>query len=264
VTATKTPLTPRTVGGLIPKAVGEVKRERRINMLLYGEPGAGKTHLAGSSSEVPEFRKVLHLDVEGGSMTLDRKFPLVETVRIADWEDLYNIYQDLLHNGDGYYNTVILDNLTEAQKLCQRQVMEHAFVKAQRTGKQDEIEPEVPRQRDWGVMYERLMLMVRDYRDLPLHFIWTAHVKEDITPRTKERKLKPALSGQAKQDLVGVFDIVGYLRTERLEGQNVRVLSTQDHPDYVAKERDTDLPENLGNTTMEEIFSYIPKDTENV
>lgn len=251
-------MTRQTIGGLIPEPVGGIEHTARVNCLIYGEPGSGKTHLAGSADEIPEWRKILHLDVEGGSMTLRRRFPRVETVRITSWSELWNIGHDLFMNDCYDFSTVIIDNLTEAQNLCKREVMEEAHAK-----KPDEVDVEVPRQRDWGVLYERVMLLVRNYRDLPINFVATAHVAE-VEQRGK-RKLRPALQGGAKQDLPGAFDLVFYLRTEMMKNEEtkkneeVRVLSTRNTSTYVAKERDTDLPADLGNPTMAEILSYIPK-----
>jgi hypothetical protein len=174
---------------------------------------------------------------------------------VTSWKQLRKIWEDLFRN-DGYdFSTVILDNLTEAQTLCKRGVMEDA---KDRANNPDDIELEVPRQRDWGVLAERTMLMVRDFRDLPMNFICTAHIREEVNNKG-QRKLKPALQGSSKQDVPGAFDIVAYLHAEVLDGNPVRLFSTRDTRDYVAKERDTDLPEHLANATMADILSYIPK-----
>jgi hypothetical protein len=182
-------LTPDNIGDLIPRAAGEIKRDRKFNMLIYGQPGAGKTHLAGSADEIPECRTVLHLDSGGGSMTLDSTFPGVKTIPVVKWEQYEIHYKRLFFGSDGYdeYNTVIIDHITEAQKLCQRWVMANAFERASAKGKGEEIEEEVPRQRDYLVMYERIMGMLRDFRDLPVNFICTEHDNEDRNPRTLMR-----------------------------------------------------------------------------
>jgi len=257
LTATREVLTPRTIAGLIPEPVGEIEHTSRINALIYGEPGDGKTHLSGSADEVPEWRKVLQLDVEGGSMTLRRKFPRVETVRVTSWSKLWDIGHDLFMNDCYDFGTVIIDNLTEAQNLCKRKVMEDA---KERAKDPDDIELEVPRQRDWGVLAERTMLLVRNYRDLPVNFIATAHVME-VSDNRGKKKLKPALQGSAKHNLPAAFDLVFYLRKAKIDGQDeeVRLLSTSGTSEYIAKERDTNIPKQLGNPTMAEILSYIPK-----
>ena len=59
-----------------------------FNMLVYGESGVGKTTLAGSADEVAEMRKVLIIDIEGGTLSIRKKFPNVEVVRVKNWPDL--------------------------------------------------------------------------------------------------------------------------------------------------------------------------------
>jgi hypothetical protein len=264
-TATKPVLTRDNVDDLIPRPAGEIKRERKFNMLIYGLPGAGKTHLAGSADEVPECRTVLHLDSGGGSMTLDSTFPRVESVLVTKWEQYEKHYKRLLFGTDGYdrFGTVILDHITESQKLCQRWVMANALERATKKGKGvEDIIPEVPQQSHYLIMYEAIMQMLRDFRDLPVNFICTAHEKQDMNIRGG-MKLKPSLSGQAKSDIPGLFDIVARLYTGKVGDQdNVRLFATQDTSEYVAKQRGTKLPPLLGNTTIEDILSYIPQGEE--
>lgn len=258
---TKKVLTPENVFDLIPRPVGEIKRDRKFNLLVYGDNRVGKTHLIGTADEVPECRTVLHLDIGGGSVTLDRLFPNVHTLAVPSWKSLRTIYEKLFYKEDGFdiYNTVGMDHVTETQKVLQRWVMEIAYERAKLKGKEDEIEPEVPRQRDYLVMYERLMGMIRDFRDLPVNFICTSYAKEHQHPRTKQIKFKPALSGQARSDILGEFDIIAYLHTERVDGKDVRLFSTKDTSDYLAGQRGTDLPEHLADATIEDILSYMPR-----
>src|SRR5687767_15519909 len=106
-------LTPTYLAGLhILKASEQAPN---INMLVYGQYGVGKTLLAGSADEVPELRKVLMLDIEGGKLTLRHTYPNVEVVRIADWNKLADVYDELRAGLHTQYNTVIIDSLTEAQ-----------------------------------------------------------------------------------------------------------------------------------------------------
>ena len=73
--------TKTTIGGRPITAAGEA--ERRINVLIYGDSGIGKTVLAGSAAAVPEMRDVLVLDAEGGTESLVRTYPQCDAVRIT-------------------------------------------------------------------------------------------------------------------------------------------------------------------------------------
>jgi len=71
-------ITPSTLAGLKLQRVREVPPH--FNLLIYGRSGVGKTLLAGSSYAVPEMRRVLLIDIEGGTLTLRKPFPDVERI----------------------------------------------------------------------------------------------------------------------------------------------------------------------------------------
>jgi len=75
------------------------------------------TTLAGSADEVPEMRKVLIIDIEGGTLSIRKKFPNVEVVRVKNWSDLSLVY-DELYAGLHDFSTIVIDSLTECQKMC--------------------------------------------------------------------------------------------------------------------------------------------------
>jgi phage nucleotide-binding protein len=248
--AEKEVLTPVTIGGLVPIRVGEFRRERKINMLIYGNPGVGKTILACSADDIPECRKVLHLDIEGGTMSVEKRYPKVEFIRITDWDQLWNIYNDLLRNAYDY-STIIIDNLSEAQKIGMKAIMDVAKLR------DPDIEEEVPRQRDWGIILERMRLMVRAFRDLPTHTIITAHEKEETQQRTGLGIFKPSLSGKLANEVAGFFDVVVRMYVQEVDGESTRILATAASEDYIAKDRSDSLPEYMTNPTMQKIFQIM-------
>ena len=42
----------------------------KMNILIYGDPGAGKTYLAGTAQDVPSMANVHVFNIDGGIMTL--------------------------------------------------------------------------------------------------------------------------------------------------------------------------------------------------
>src|SRR6185503_8428762 len=108
-----TPTAPKIAGLPVLKAVD---RPKYRNLLVYGNSGIGKTQLIGSSDEVPELRKVLMMDAEGGSMTLEHCYPNVDIVRVTNWKEVVGVIH-YLENSQHDYSTLCLDSLTEIQKF---------------------------------------------------------------------------------------------------------------------------------------------------
>ena len=246
-------MTIANIGELPVRKVFETKF--KFNLLIYGSSGAGKTRLAGSAFEVEELNPLLFCDIEGGGLTLRSTYPDVETVRVNSWIDLKNVYDDLKLGKHGY-RTVILDSLTEMQKLG----MDHTM--AVRHAGDDLSVPEI---KEWNINVEQVRKYVRAFRDLHgVNVIFTALERIDIDKRTQLSRSKPSLSGKVADEVAGFLDIVTHLRVEEVDGVNTRILLTANTPGKVAKDRSNLLPMQLANPTMLEIFNFINGKVTNV
>ena len=96
--------------------------------------------MSGSADEVPELRNVLLIDVEGGSMSLESRYPNVDLVRVTDFQGIQDIYDYLNLSRVHGYNTVILDSLSEIQKMSMDKIMGRV--------RREDPDIEMPRQRD--------------------------------------------------------------------------------------------------------------------
>jgi len=220
----------------------------KFNFLIYGISGVGKTRLAGSAFDVPELQPLLFLDIEGGGLTLRTTYPEVESVRISSWNDLKKVYEEL-KLGKTNYRTVVLDSLTELQKLG----MDHTMF--ERHGMDDLAVPEI---KEWNINIEQVRKYVRLFRDLDgINVIFTALERVDVDKRTQMSRKKPSLSGKVADEVAGFLDIVTYLYVEEVEGVNTRILLTGNTPGTVAKDRSNLLPLQIANPTMKEIYEYI-------
>jgi len=220
---------------------------------MYGEPGVGKTVLAASADEVPELRKVLILDVEGGTMSIDHRFPNVNVVRLTDFLKTDDIYDELWRSKNHGFGCIVLDSLSETQKLSMASIMNGEV------NRNPDADPDVPSMRNWGKNINQVRRLVRRFRDLPVPTIFTALVSEDKDERTGRLLRKPALSGKLASEVAGFFDIVGYLYIKEAEGQQTRFMLTSGAEGIVAKDRSERLPPILESPTMKEIFELVTK-----
>jgi len=223
------------------------------NMLIYGDAGTGKTHLAGSADAVPQMRKVLHLDCESGANTLKAAWPNVEVIEINKWQDLIDVYQALFAGGHDY-NTVIVDSLTELNDYCIDTVASEAKIKKPDFDDVLEIF-------HWNKVASRMLRAIRTFRDLPMNTIFVAHMVEDRDQRSGRLMKQPLLTGQLKKKLPTIPDIVLYQYVQEVEerGQR-RLLLTQKTDTCVAKARGVDMPPVLGiddEVLMQTLYNYI-------
>lgn len=178
-----------------------------VNVMVYGVPGVGKT-VFGATGPGP----VLILDLDDGTTCLNNPNPqLVSSLQI----DLNNLYEEKIRSLDklkdrvtriamelrqepGFWGTVVVDNLTELQRV----LMDDILSSSGRAGG-------TPEHRDWGVLLRQIQTVVRAIKSLPCHTVFIAHEE------TKEASIAPALSGRIQEELPGYVDIVArYVLTD--------------------------------------------------
>lgn len=240
-------LTATTLGGLPIMSV--VDRPKYINLMVYGESGVGKTVLAGSASEVKELGNVLFVDIEGGTLSLAKRYPNVQVLRAQSFDQLQKVYAEL-QTGKTGFDTVVIDSLTEAQKFGMYAIMRKTL--------QDDPDrdPDLPGIGEWGKNTEQIRRFVRAFRDLPMNTIFLA------LPQTEQdkkgRKLtRPSLSGKLASDVAAFLDVVLYMYKRESEDGVKRYLLSQSTEEYVAKDRTDRLPSVIEEPTMRTLFDFI-------
>ena len=244
-------LTENTLGGLEVTTVSE--SPEFINMLVYGNPGVGKTVLAGSADAVPELRPVLILDVEGGTFSIRERYPDVDVVRVQTWPDMQKVY-DALYKMDHDYQTVVLDSLTEIQKFSMYRIMTKVLEE------HPDRDPEVPSIREWGKNIEQIRRLVRAFRDLPMNVVFTALAATDKDNKTGLVTTRPSLSGKLAMEVGGFVDILLYMYIKRVEDDNQRLLLSAGTEGQIAKDRSDNLPPVIINPDMQTVYDHIFKE----
>lgn len=247
-------LRPGNVGGL--QIVKAAKQAPNINMLIYGDPGVGKTRLAGSADGVPELRPVLFVDIEGGTLTLRDVFPDCDVVRVTSWPELQSIYNEL-YAGVHSYRTVVIDSLTELQAFNMEQLIKN------KTDEDPDVDEDIATLRDWQRSGTQVRKFIRAYRDLPITTIFTALMKSDKDKLSSKVAKKPSLPGKMADQVAGMFDLVAYMYKKSIETnegvEERRLLLTQATETITAKDRSGKLPAVLQEPTMKEMYDMMIK-----
>ena len=222
---------------------------------IYGDYGTGKTYLSGTIDDVIQEMndtKPINMDVPAGitpiyatlyanaekgedglpthaeNIIIKDIFTYEDFARMYDFLKLHCRYKEagdvasLIKLQNAYlkcdiseikelflFEAVIIDSLTEVQKYCVYKLMGLDM-----DSKLDEI-PEYMQMRDWGSALEMILLMVRNFRALPIHKIFIIQQGEDQDDK-KKRFFTPMLQGQAKASILGFFDFVGYYKIEQI------------------------------------------------
>jgi phage nucleotide-binding protein len=226
-----------------------------INILIYGDSGVGKTRLAGSSDDVPAMRKVLVVDVEGGTFSLRKMNPNANIVRVKTWEAMQKLYDELLYGNHGF-QTVVIDSLTEAQKFNMDDIMLKLIMDD--SGR----DPDIPSIREWGKNLNQIRKFVRAFRDLPMNTIFTALANHD-KDRAGRPTNKPGLSGKLAGEVAAFLDVVVYMYKKEENGEQKHLLLTAATESTTAKDRSDSLPQIIVDPTMSKIYPLLigEKDT---
>lgn len=233
--------------GTMPKEGGESDRDY-MNVLIYGESGAGKSHLAGTATLVPEMCPVVYLDVEDGSMTIRQNFDQskVEIRSIEKWKDIEKQVRKV-RDGE-QFATVVLDNATEAQNFDFAEMLGENL---------DSIDDDSqPAWGDYSISLNHMTKMARSLRRTKMHVIVTAWAKEEVNAKGELSKISVQLSNKVAKQFPGHFDSCFYLYTERRKGRTCRTLLTEDGALAQARTRVRGMPEKIEDPTMQKVFDY--------
>lgn len=210
-----------------------------LNLLIYGDPGVGKTYFLGTALDHVMTKPALVLDVEGGITTL-RKRKDLDVKRIRSLDELDDVYTKVwrsMKNGKVLYNTICIDSGTELADLTMKTIMDLAY-----NANPDKVHKDVPSPREWGILRSQMRKITRAFKDLPCNFIMTATLGQ----RQDEGQpiaFFPGFGGKLQREIPGFMDIVGMMTADAdpVTGVITRKIQVQGTKRVVAKDRTSSL-----------------------
>lgn len=218
---------------------------KTFNLMVFGDPGVGKTRFAATAQNSETTSPVLLCDVEGGSLTLHDMD--VDLVRIRKPEELSEVHTLL---GKGHYKTVIIDSLSELYSVIHKDILKKKGI-------------DQPTQQTWGMANEAILTIVKNFRDVNINFIATSWAKTDKDESTGRVTISNDLPGQSERKVAGQFDLVGYLTIEKeaKTGAIIRALRVQPDTKIQTKDRYGLLPPVLYNPSVPQILETLIKNS---
>jgi hypothetical protein len=239
----------------------------RVNMLIYGLTGVGKTRFLGTAQKCPFTSPVLFIDIEGGTLSVAGSG--IKIVRPQNFSEIQDIY-DFLRFENTTYKSVAIDSLTEMQrKLSMGDILGVLEDDASYTN----LAGHVPADRyDWLSSGEQMRRNIRAFRDLAympdrerrIHVLFTALERVD----EKRNIVCPALPGALGLEVGASVDVLGRMsikqmetaegRTKKIRNLTFREFTGEDGNLYMAKARTPEhvkFPQEIWKPTVDKILS---------
>jgi len=200
-----------------------------LKMLVYGFPKVGKTTFAGTAPNP------LFIAVEPGIVTLVKneenreRFKNVRWIGCKNIEALNVITQSLRAGQVPDRETVVLDTLSEFED----KVLQSYMNKVVADGKKDNLwNPEWP---EYKAVTGMLKQAILELRDLPRHVVVLCHLRDDPDKsRGGMNVYRPDLMPKLGNSLTAMFNLVGYMFKEDVNGQPVVKMRVEPTPNIVA------------------------------
>jgi phage nucleotide-binding protein len=219
------------------------------NLLLYGNPGTGKTVFCATAPG-----KVLLLAVEAaGPLSLRNHPEYAKNTRVMEFKSVRQL-ELLLDKMEekpevfAEYETLVIDSFSELQQNDLDDIVKKA---AASDASRNKFLPTGP---DYNINTEHMRMIGTKLERLNKNIILTCHVKEEKDESTGRLLIRPNLTPKLARTMAGKFDVVAYLNINGTGDEAVRSLQVHPAGNVTAKSRIGGLPPVIENPTWDALF----------
>ncbi len=178
------------MGGQNPFQPAE-QAQKKAKVLVYGEPGTGKTFFALS------FPRVALIDTEGGADLYGGRFDF-DVLRTKSFGDILEAVEAVKADHGRTWQTLVIDPISVVWQVLQDAGQQAAEARAMRYGRAaDDV---LLTQRDWGLIKRRLYSAMTELVNLPVNVILTAHLRDMLETRRDSRGQEVAVKVGERPD----------------------------------------------------------------
>lgn len=210
------------------------RAENYVKIMLYGEPGSGKSVMAGTS---PNALILCNNSDETSSAAAAGSKSL--QWQVNDYNDLTEAFEWIRHEGiekEGL-KWIWIDNGTLFQEQGMDQIMADMVM---RRPDRSIFKPDKP---EYGENQQRLSKIIRDFKSLPVNFGITAHVmRMDDDDKIVHMPAFQGGQGAFSQKICGYMGVVAYMKTVVVSGEKIRRIYLDKTGTYYAKDRYASTP----------------------
>jgi len=230
-----------------------------LKALVFAPHGRGKTTFLGTAQDDDRTAPILILDFEGNTESLNGLD--VDLWPVRSWEDFEEAYK-FLAGGEHHYKTVGIDSISEVNTYALLNEMQRR-VRIGGPGR-DEF-PDQAQMQDFGAVLVQMRRLLRRFRDLPMHILYTA--LDDTEPEPGEGTVKiPGMIGKMRREVGALMSVVGYLSLDESKkdehGEPLRLMLLRDIPRFRVKVRTAwgmthTVPTTLEDPTVGKLMNVV-------
>ena len=203
--------------GIIKKP-SELVVKPTLAVLIYGQPGIGKTTFGCSAPDPVLF------DCDGGVTRINGAH-MVPTLQVEKWEDIDEALKEI--EGGTEYKTIVIDTCGKLLSFME------AYIKANDPKRIMSDRSGGLTLKGYGARKQMFIAFVNRVRMTKRSLVFIAHEQEQ--KRGDETVLRPEVGGSSVNDLIKELDLVGYMEARGDGAEMVRTISFNPSSRFYAK-----------------------------